>query len=103
MLNPNIKYTDLKIKEDPKCGTYVQNLTSVSVEDKDEVYALIEHAEECRSVAETRLNKASSRSHFVVMLFITQKLPDDTEKVGILNLVDLAGSEKVINIINLGV
>lgn len=95
MLIPSKKYSDLKIKEDPKLGTYVHNLTSVSVEDKEEVYALIEHAEECRSVAETKLNKVSSRSHFVFMLYISQKLPDDTEKIGILNLVDLAGSEKV--------
>ena len=97
MLNPNIKYTDLKIKEDPKIGTYVQNLTSIAVEDRDEVFALLEHAEEVRTVAETRQNKASSRSHFVFMLYINQKLSDDTEKLGILNLVDLAGSEKVFD------
>ena len=96
MLNPEIKYTDLKIKEDPKIGTYIQNLTSFPVEDRKEVYALLEHAQEVRTVAETRQNKVSSRSHFVFMLYIIQKLADDTEKLGILNLVDLAGSEKVM-------
>ncbi len=96
LLNPAVKYTDLKIKEDPKKGIYVQNLTIISVEDREEIYALLEQAEENRTVAETRLNKQSSRSHIVFMLYIKQKLPDDTEKLGTLNLVDLAGSEKVI-------
>lgn len=90
-----MKHTELKIKEDPKTGMYVHNLMIVSVEDKNEIYALLEQAEENRTVAETRLNKQSSRSHIVFMLYIKQKLADDTEKLGTLNLVDLAGSEKV--------
>jgi len=99
LLNPSVKSSDLKIKEDPKKGIYVQNLTIISVEDREEIYALLEQAEENRTVAETRLNKQSSRSHIVFMLYIKQKLPDDTEKLGTLNLVDLAGSEKVISLV----
>lgn len=87
----------MKIKEDPKRGVYVNNLTNFPVEQRDEILALLEQAEENRSVAETRLNKHSSRSHIVFMLHLKQRFPDNTEKLGILNLIDLAGSEKVIN------
>lgn len=37
----------------------------------------------------------SSRSHTLFILEVNQKLPNDSEKRGILNLVDLAGSEKI--------
>ena len=85
----------LKIKEDPKKGIFVENLTEPYVEDKNELYFLLETAEEHRYVNETKLNKNSSRSHIVFILHILQKLPDGTEKKGILNLIDLAGSERV--------
>ena len=51
--------------------------------------------DDLRVKAETGLNKLSSRSHLLFTLEITQKMPDESEKVGILNIVDLAGSEKV--------
>ena len=94
LLNPNIKSTDLKIKEDPRRGIYVDNSTSLEIEDKNDFFILLEEAEENRSVAETKLNLLSSRSHIVFMLTIKQ-VCKDCEKTGTLNLVDLAGSEKV--------
>ena len=48
-----------------------------------------------RSMAETRANKTSSRSHAIFILQLTQKFPNGSEKKGRLNLIDLAGSEKV--------
>ncbi len=62
---------------------------------EDEIYELIEQGEAQRQVAETRMNKTSSRSHTIFMIEVNQKFPNDTEKKGILNLVDLAGSENV--------
>lgn len=50
---------------------------------------------QCRSIATTQLNQYSSRSHTLFIVEITQKFPNQSEKVGKLNLVDLAGSEKV--------
>jgi len=95
LLNPYTKSQDIKIKEDPRKGIYVDNITLASIEDKDELYILLEEAENNRSVAETKLNKQSSRSHIVFMLGIKQILNDGSERHGTLNLVDLAGSEKV--------
>lgn len=86
---------ELKIKEDPRRGIYVQNLTEVCVIDEQEMLEVISLGEQMRTVASTRLNEVSSRSHQLFMLEVKQKLPNDSEKRGILNLVDLAGSEKV--------
>lgn len=65
----------------------------------EEVFTLVRRAIEKRKVAETLLNKASSRSHSIFTLTIHMKetTPDgeDLLKVGKLNLVDLAGSECV--------
>lgn len=95
LLNPDMKYTDLKIKEHPKKGIYVTNLSEEYITSEEEFIMMIEQAEEHRVVSETGLNSQSSRSHLLFQLEITQKFPDDTERRGILNLVDLAGSEKV--------
>jgi hypothetical protein len=85
----------LKIKEDPKKGIFVENLSEPYIEDKEELLFLLDSAEENRYVNETKLNKNSSRSHIVFILHILQKMPDGVEKKGILNLIDLAGSERV--------
>jgi kinesin family protein 5 len=95
LLNPHTKANDLKIKEHPKKGIYVMNLTEEYISNEDEFLLLIENAEEIRAVASHDLNKHSSRSHLLFQLEIIQKMPDDTEQRGMLNLIDLAGSEKV--------
>lgn len=56
---------------------------------------VLEMGHQCRSIATTQLNQYSSRSHTLFIVEITQKFPNQSEKVGKLNLVDLAGSEKV--------
>lgn len=95
LLNHSNKQQNLKIKEDPRKGIYVDNITSVNVINKEDFLILIEEAEDRRSVAETKLNKLSSRSHIVFCLSIKNDLKDGSMKTGTLNLVDLAGSEKV--------
>jgi len=87
--------TELKIKEDPKRGTYVDGLTEVSVVSEEEIMDVLAMGERMRHVACTRLNKVSSRSHSICMIEVRQKFPNDSEKRGLLNLVDLAGSERV--------
>lgn len=93
LLNPNS--TNLKIKESPARGVFVEGLCHEFVVCETDVYQLLAVSERCRAVAATRLNEKSSRSHVLFMLTCEQKMPDGTEKVGKLNLVDLAGSEKV--------
>lgn len=85
----------LSIKECPRRGIYVQGLTEICITSESDMLEVLTLGETMRTVAATKLNKSSSRSHMIFMLEVLQKLPNDTEKRGILNLVDLAGSEKV--------
>ena len=61
----------------------------------NELFELIKFGNNAKKIAETRLNKYSSRSHTIFQITIEQIFPNDTQKKGILNLIDLAGSEKV--------
>jgi len=87
--------SDLRIKESPSRGIFVENLSEFSVACEDEMLELLSIGERMRTVASTNLNAQSSRSHQLFMVEVKQKLPNDTEKRGVLNLVDLAGSEKI--------
>jgi hypothetical protein len=87
--------TDLRIKESPSRGIYVENLSEISVASEAETFDILALGESMRTVASTKLNAQSSRSHQLFMVEVVQKLPNDTEKRGVLNLVDLAGSEKI--------
>ena len=87
---------DLKIKESPSKGIYVEGLSEVylsTVEDFDDYLQL---AQQNRIVSGTKLNHYSSRSHSIMILEVTQSFTkENLLKKGTLNLVDLAGSEKV--------
>lgn len=85
----------LKIKECSMRGIYVENLTEIFVATEDEIIEALQTGEKSRTVASTKMNEVSSRSHLLFMLEIRQKFENDTEKRGVLNLIDLAGSEKI--------
>ena len=91
--------TRLRIVEDARRGVVCNGLEEVLVHNLPEVQKAIHSAISKRKVAETLMNKASSRSHCIFTLTIHKKetTPDgeDLLKVGKLNLVDLAGSECV--------
>lgn len=93
LLNP--KAGPLKVRETPARGTWVEDLTEEFVTSEKEVLDLIREGEKCRSVAYTKMNATSSRSHSLFTLILQQKSPDGSVKSGKLNLADLAGSEKV--------
>ena len=85
----------LRIKECTRKGIYVHGLNEVCITSEQDFIDVINSGEQMRTVAATRVNKNSSRSHLLLILEVRQKLPNDSEKKGILNLVDLAGSEKI--------
>lgn len=89
------KSNNLKIKQSPLRGIYVQGLSTVCVTNSNELLEIVALGEEVRTVASTRINASSSRSHLLLILEVTQKFPNGSEKKGVLNLVDLAGSEKI--------
>jgi kinesin family protein 5 len=93
LLNP--KGNNLKVRETPSRGVWVDELSEVFVTCEQEVLDLIKLGEKFRAVSSTQMNAVSSRSHSLFILSLTQKSRDGTTKMGKLNLADLAGSEKV--------
>ncbi|KAL5008864.1 hypothetical protein ScPMuIL_014445 [Solemya velum] len=90
------KYT-LKVREHPKDGPYVQDLSQHLVKDNSEIQMLLERGNDARTTAATYMHDHSSRSHAIVTVSFTQaKLEDDmpSEKVSKIHMVDLAGSER---------
>ena len=79
-----------------KCKTYVSDLTTVNLNSPSKVESILRRAMANRSVAATKANERSSRSHSVFMLTMTghNKLTGEKSE-GTLNLVDLAGSERL--------
>ncbi len=90
---------DLKIRQDPKTGFFVQGLTKHTVGDYATVESLMEAATKARTVAATNMNATSSRAHTIFQLMLTQTKVDAaagkaTDKTSTINLIDLAGSER---------
>ncbi|XP_073958585.1 kinesin-like protein KIF16B [Choristoneura fumiferana] len=76
---------DLRVRQHPTKGPYVQNLRRVAVNDVETLLALVSEGGRRRRTAATRRNTSSSRSHALLEL----STPKAT-----LHLADLAGSEK---------
>ncbi|KKY14447.1 putative kinesin family protein [Phaeomoniella chlamydospora] len=98
LLNPATK-GNLKVREHPSTGPYVEDLAKLVVRSFQEIENLMDEGNKARTVAATNMNETSSRSHAVFTLTLSQKRHDvetnmDTEKVAKISLVDLAGSER---------
>lgn len=98
LLNPSTK-GNLKVREHPALGPYVEDLARLVVNSFNEIEHLMDEGNKARTVAATNMNETSSRSHAVFTLILSQKRHDvetgfDTEKVSRISLVDLAGSER---------
>lgn len=76
--------------------TTVTNCKSVSLDTADTVEVMLRQAQNNRSVAATKANERSSRSHSVFILKLVGENSATGERCeGTLNLVDLAGSERL--------
>lgn len=98
LLNPGTK-GNLKVREHPSTGPYVEDLAKLVVGSFEEIEHLMDEGNKARTVAATNMNATSSRSHAVFTLMLTQKKLDkmtkmEAEKVAKISLVDLAGSER---------
>ena len=89
----------LDIREDPKKGTILKDLTYVTIKNPTDIEKCLEKGNKNRHVGHTSMNDQSSRSHslFTVYLEIEEKAENGNSRIksGKLNLVDLAGSERV--------
>ncbi|KAK3560783.1 hypothetical protein QTP86_019476 [Hemibagrus guttatus] len=110
LLNPKNK-GNLRVREHPLMGPYVEDLSKMAVTSYNDIQDLMDSGNKARqvevreygtvvlTVAATNMNETSSRSHAVFNIIFTQKrFGDDTdntsEKVSKISLVDLAGSER---------
>jgi hypothetical protein len=90
--------SDLTIKEDPLGGVYVKDLTQRRMLSGADILSVIAEGTSRRTVAETKMNAESSRSHAVLTLTLQHVHKGDAlnaTRGARLSLVDLAGSERV--------
>lgn len=100
LLHKGVASTDgggLRVREHPRDGTYVQNLSRHSVHKHSDMEDLIILGNANRTTASTGMNSSSSRSHAIFTIRFTQawfdaELPHET--LSKIHLVDLAGSER---------
>lgn len=87
----------LEIKhDDAKCRTTITNVENMTLDSPQMLETLLKKAAKNRSVAATKANERSSRSHSVFILRLTGSNNITGEhSSGTLNLVDLAGSERL--------
>ncbi|GMT01087.1 hypothetical protein PENTCL1PPCAC_30672, partial [Pristionchus entomophagus] len=94
----------LKIGQDHDGNAIVKGATEVFVKDLNDAMEEVMRGWSNRSVAETAMNRSSSRSHALLLIKIrTEEVhghvnehgPISTARSAFLNLVDLAGSERV--------
>ncbi|XP_054036083.1 kinesin-like protein KIF16B isoform X2 [Dryobates pubescens] len=91
------KTNNLRIREHPKEGPYVEDLSKHLVQNYADVEELMDAGNLNRTTAATGMNDVSSRSHAIFTINFTQAKFDSEmpcETVSKIHLVDLAGSER---------
>src|SRR5271155_4797397 len=89
----------LKIRESPTEGPYVKDLTEIQVKNYGEILKYMRLGDSSRTIASTKMNDTSSRSHAVFTIMLKQihhdyHTDETTERLARIRLVDLAGSER---------
>ncbi|XP_066881170.1 kinesin-like protein KIF20B isoform X4 [Kogia breviceps] len=95
----------LRLSQDVKGYSFIKDLQWVQVSDSKEAYRLLKLGIKHQSVAFTKLNNASSRSHSVFTIRILQIEESEMPRVmrvSELSLCDLAGSERSMKTQNEG-
>ncbi|TQD78921.1 hypothetical protein C1H46_035529 [Malus baccata] len=98
LLDPTLR--NLKIKDDPKNGFYVENLTEEYVTSYDDVTQILIKGLSSRKVGATSMNSKSSRSHIVCTFIIESWCKESSSKcfgsskTSRMSFVDLAGLDR---------
>jgi len=88
------EYTRLRVRVDKEKGVYVQGLTIKAINGFKQAKALINRGFRNRTVASTKMNAESSRSHCIFTMWVKQETSEGATLAKV-NLIDLAGSERV--------
>ena len=93
----------LMILEDPIKGIVIPELTEYKINSLEEFGVLLSKGNEKRTMAPTRVNQFSSRSHAILQIIVESI--DEAQRiiVGKLCMVDLAGSERAATSENKGI
>lgn len=107
MVNPSRAHA-LHVRESPEVGVFVEGLSRHQVNTANDVESLISSGTKYRTIASTKYNRESSRSHAVfevtlIQVFKELNNPLTMQKVSKINLIDLAGSERTGKIGNKGI
>lgn len=105
LLTTDAKGQNLKVREDPRKGVYVECREEIITNQQD-ILALLALGNQRRTVGHTTMNDRSSRSHSIFRIVIESKHKAQSRReseddvsgavlVACLSLVDLAGSESV--------
>ena len=87
----------LSIRENPQLGVYVVGLSKILVKSYQDIERAINAGNRSRTVARTKMNDTSSRSHSVFTIYFSKSTKSN---VGLestyskISLIDLAGSER---------
>ncbi|XP_053210758.1 kinesin-like protein KIF13A [Panonychus citri] len=101
LLDPKGVKQNLRVREHNILGPYVDGLSTLAVSSYEEIDNLMIEGNKSRTVAATKMNSESSRSHAVFTITLTCTIYDPSssvfgEKVSKMSLVDLAGSERAV-------
>ncbi|KAN0009483.1 hypothetical protein ACTFIU_006778 [Dictyostelium citrinum] len=87
--------SNLNIREHKQNGIYVEGISERVITSIEEAYDFLNISNNNRAIAATKMSAASSRSHSVLMIELSQQnLSMESSKISKLFLVDLAGSER---------
>lgn len=92
----------LKVREHPKQGFFVENLTSHLCKNHNDIASRIEDGQMNKSIAATNMNETSSRGHTIYEFTIKLARSRENSSSGensiissVVQIVDLAGSERI--------
>uniref|UniRef100_A0A803JNK6 Kinesin-like protein n=2 Tax=Xenopus tropicalis TaxID=8364 RepID=A0A803JNK6_XENTR len=93
----NQKRPALKICDDQSGNSYVKDLKWINIASTEEACKILQFGNKNRSLASTRMNQQSSRSHSIFTVRLLKLTADDDPRVltvSEMSLCDLAGSER---------
>ncbi|XP_038071141.1 kinesin-like protein KIF20B isoform X4 [Patiria miniata] len=100
-----VRRQPLKFSEDKNGQIYIKGLKEISVQSADEAYKILKIGQQNLSMAATKLNHCSSRSHCIFSIKILRVVDVENPhvaRVSQLSFCDLAGSERYTRTQNTG-
>ena len=77
LLNPNNK-GNLRVREHPLLGPYVEDLSKLAVTSFEDILELMDEGNKARTMEATNMNETLSRSHSVFTIIFTSHKYDET-------------------------